>query len=426
MDSGNLVSCSNDKTVKIWNVINGTILNSITHTHWVYSIAFLSNGYLVSGLYDGTINILNLETNQLIRNLIGHTKAICSRKCLHVLDNGDLLSASYDNCLKVWNSNDETVKLTSSLHKSQVNQLVVLSNRTILVVRNTCDPNRVKLLQAIASYIQFKLTIFSDRLFQILTTRLYAILIETKRLDKDQDKPGRHSEGDLELARAKNETDFRLRRRETARAKINTESKFMLKIFFLKIFLVLTRIYPQGNTITDMPKINLYIFSKFSISQSNFFIGILNLFLIDGQKCFFPLTDRTIIGAVPYQPYRTISGVKPYHKRRRTEPSLEKNFCKFYIVRYEYFALDSNDSNPTALSYGKASELTTQLPQGLKSNLFRLYILVQVIDDSDAITAYLIPEHVTTVRVEEGFVSKMSSELTQDVANSQFLTNLKS
>ena len=40
-------------------------------------MAFLKNGYLVSGLYGGTINIWNLNTNKSIRNLIGHTNAIC-------------------------------------------------------------------------------------------------------------------------------------------------------------------------------------------------------------------------------------------------------------------------------------------------------------------------------------------------------------
>ena len=49
----------------MWNVTNGSILKSLTHSSVVFSISFLKNGYLVSGLRGGTINIWNLETNQL-------------------------------------------------------------------------------------------------------------------------------------------------------------------------------------------------------------------------------------------------------------------------------------------------------------------------------------------------------------------------
>ncbi|RNA06326.1 WD-40 repeat [Brachionus plicatilis] len=120
MENGNLVSCSDDRTVKVWNVKTGDILNSITHTTYVRSIAFLNNGFLASGLSDGTINIWNFETNQLIRNLIGHRDAICAFNCLHVLGNGDLLSASWDTSLRVWNSSNGIIKLNSNLHKSTI------------------------------------------------------------------------------------------------------------------------------------------------------------------------------------------------------------------------------------------------------------------------------------------------------------------
>ncbi|RNA03049.1 serine threonine kinase, partial [Brachionus plicatilis] len=126
LPNGNLVSCSDDKTVKVWNISNGAVIKSITHETDVHSIAFLPNGYLVSGLYGGTINIWNLETNQLIRNLIGHRNIICSNNCLHVLANGDLLSGSWDKTIKVWNPSDGTLKFISPLQKDYVYQLAVL------------------------------------------------------------------------------------------------------------------------------------------------------------------------------------------------------------------------------------------------------------------------------------------------------------
>ncbi|RNA16165.1 serine threonine kinase [Brachionus plicatilis] len=143
LPNGNLVSCSDDKTVKVWNISNGAVIKSITHETYVRSIAFLPNGYLVSGLWDGIINIWNLETNQLIRNLMGHSDVICKNNCLHVLANGDLLSGSLDGTIKIWNPYDGTLKFTSPLHKDAVMELAVLpsgnfisSSYTELIVWN--------------------------------------------------------------------------------------------------------------------------------------------------------------------------------------------------------------------------------------------------------------------------------------------------
>ena len=60
----NLISCSYDKTVKIWNTSNSAPIKSILHSNAVYSITLLKNGYLASGLFDVKIEIRNLETGE--------------------------------------------------------------------------------------------------------------------------------------------------------------------------------------------------------------------------------------------------------------------------------------------------------------------------------------------------------------------------
>ncbi|MCU0516728.1 MAG: hypothetical protein MUC60_07630 [Oscillatoria sp. Prado101] len=54
-----LVSGSNDKTIKIWNLDTGTLQNTLTgHTDTVYSVAISPDGKtLVSGSNDHTIKI---------------------------------------------------------------------------------------------------------------------------------------------------------------------------------------------------------------------------------------------------------------------------------------------------------------------------------------------------------------------------------
>ena len=135
LPNGNLVSCSNDKTVRVWNPsLSSSLVKTINHSSYVYSIAILKNGYLASGLRSGEIEIRNFDTGDLIRTLYGHTNSICWINCLHVLDNGDLLSASYDKTIKVWNPYDGTIKLSNNKHQSALYQLDFLPNGNLLSV----------------------------------------------------------------------------------------------------------------------------------------------------------------------------------------------------------------------------------------------------------------------------------------------------
>ena len=95
-----------------------------------------------------------------------------------------------------------------------------------------------------------------------------------------------------------------------------------------------------------------------------------------------------------------------------------------FIVRYEYFAKYSDGSSPMAINYNTEGNLKTQLPQGLKSDSYKLYIFVQVIDDSDAITVFEIPEPVV-VEVKPGFVDELSQQLLNNPENSNFLKEIK-
>ena len=68
---------------------------------------------------------------------MGHSSDICERNCLYVLDNGDLLSGSWDKSLKVWNPYDGKLKFSSRLHKSSVKQKEFLpSGKLISSSRN--------------------------------------------------------------------------------------------------------------------------------------------------------------------------------------------------------------------------------------------------------------------------------------------------
>jgi WD40 repeat protein len=60
LQNGDLVSGSDDSTIKIWNPNDGTLKRTLNgHTGWVRSLTTLPNGDLVSGSDDCRIKIWN-------------------------------------------------------------------------------------------------------------------------------------------------------------------------------------------------------------------------------------------------------------------------------------------------------------------------------------------------------------------------------
>ena len=72
------------------------------HSKSVKSIAISSDSkYIVSGSYDKTIKIWNLESGQEIKTLKGHSESVNSVAISS--DNKYIVSGSADNSIKIWN-----------------------------------------------------------------------------------------------------------------------------------------------------------------------------------------------------------------------------------------------------------------------------------------------------------------------------------
>jgi WD40 repeat protein len=130
--SGLLVSCSDDRTVKLWDLSQNKYFKTFSFNSEVMSITILNNGYLASGLFSETVEIINLETESFVQALHGHNSSICNVNCLQVLPNGDLISASFDKSINVWNLSDGTLKSSHNQHKFSINQLDILPNGNII------------------------------------------------------------------------------------------------------------------------------------------------------------------------------------------------------------------------------------------------------------------------------------------------------
>ncbi|MEY2913906.1 MAG: hypothetical protein RLZZ184_3215, partial [Cyanobacteriota bacterium] len=94
----------NDKTIKILVLAENQVKTLRGHSDWfggITSLAFSPDGKtLISGSQDKTIKLWDVETSQEIRTLSGHSDHISS---LAFSPNGQILaSASKDKTLKIW------------------------------------------------------------------------------------------------------------------------------------------------------------------------------------------------------------------------------------------------------------------------------------------------------------------------------------
>ena len=102
-DGKTLVSGSWDKTIKLWNVETGKEIRTLKgHDELVRSVNFSPDGKtLVSGSLDKTIKLWNVETGEEIRTLKGHDSYLSSVNFSP--DGKTLVSGSDDNTIKLWN-----------------------------------------------------------------------------------------------------------------------------------------------------------------------------------------------------------------------------------------------------------------------------------------------------------------------------------
>jgi WD40 repeat protein len=133
LNNGHLASGSADKTIKIWDILCGTVKRTLNgHTDIVYKLVLLANGDLVSGSHDNTIKIWNIEEGSVKRTLIGHSEYVIALK---VLDNGDLVSGSGDSTIKIWDVENGTVKKNIKVD-SKINSFEVLPNEDLVSATN--------------------------------------------------------------------------------------------------------------------------------------------------------------------------------------------------------------------------------------------------------------------------------------------------
>ncbi|MSV29911.1 MAG: glycosyltransferase [Bryobacterales bacterium] len=93
-----VVSGSDDNTIKIWDRQSGQLLRTLEgHSGWVSSVAVTGNE-VVSGSGDETIKIWDRQSGQLLRTLEGHSGGVMSV----AVTGNEVVSGSSDKTIKIW------------------------------------------------------------------------------------------------------------------------------------------------------------------------------------------------------------------------------------------------------------------------------------------------------------------------------------
>jgi guanine nucleotide-binding protein subunit beta-2-like 1 protein len=104
-----LLSASRDKSIILWNLCRedgkyGVARKRMNgHSHYVQDVAISSDGqFALSGSWDGTLRLWDLNTGTTTRRFIGHTKDVLS--VAFSADNRQIVSGSRDKSINLWNT----------------------------------------------------------------------------------------------------------------------------------------------------------------------------------------------------------------------------------------------------------------------------------------------------------------------------------
>jgi WD40 repeat protein len=144
-DGEQVISGSQDGTLKIWNLNTGKLVRKITaHDGSINAISTTLDGLqVISGSHDKTLKVWNLKTGELVDTLIGHYGSV--NAVVLTPDGSKLISGSSDCSLKVWDLKSAEVLYTLVGHRASVTAatIVFTQNKQWLISGSYNDTLRV-------------------------------------------------------------------------------------------------------------------------------------------------------------------------------------------------------------------------------------------------------------------------------------------
>ncbi len=122
---GKLISGSGDGTIKVWDLERGACIQTLRYPQ-VRFVAF-GHGKLISGSGDGTIKIWDLERGACTQTLQSHQDGVCSI----TFAQGKFISGSGDGTIKIWDLETGACTQTLQGHQATVHSLIFAQGKLI-------------------------------------------------------------------------------------------------------------------------------------------------------------------------------------------------------------------------------------------------------------------------------------------------------
>jgi len=134
-DGKRLASGSNDGTAVIWDTKTGAVLTTLVQEgfwSWVLSVAFSPDGLrFASTTSDGIIRVCHTDNAELLLRFKAQNIEICG--IVWSPDSQQLISASYDNTVKFWNSSTgRQIAQPCTGHTSHIHSLAIASDGSFI------------------------------------------------------------------------------------------------------------------------------------------------------------------------------------------------------------------------------------------------------------------------------------------------------
>jgi WD40 repeat protein len=144
-DDKTLISCSYDKTIKVWHLDNGHLLGTLKgHQRWVSAIAMSPNGQiLASASLDNTLKLWQIGSGELLREIQTPSGYILS---LAFSPDGNILAGgSFDSSVQLWDPNKGRAIGQLDGHTGYVESIAFSADGTTLASGGGYDDHTIKL-----------------------------------------------------------------------------------------------------------------------------------------------------------------------------------------------------------------------------------------------------------------------------------------
>ena len=145
-DGSRLISCSEDFTVKVWEIESRRCIASLEgHTFAVTSCTFLDSERAASGSCDETARIWSLTQREALFTLRGHNGSVTAIAATK--DGATLATSSEDWTVKLWSTNSGDLLATLIGHQQPVNSLCFSGDDCRLITASSDQTAKVWYLE---------------------------------------------------------------------------------------------------------------------------------------------------------------------------------------------------------------------------------------------------------------------------------------